>query len=160
MYLSQKSNIFGGFTHLNVLWKFFESFVVASQQVSLYWKTNDLISVEQVLRTSPISLRRHWASWRNWLWETTTLVWTSHRGGESTIVLLLCFSKDPWSNALVARNIGCPLSRKWSIINSAEQFHKPFGLQVFVPHHVSSVCSWSEDWPVSFRKSSCAHLNF
>ena len=81
--VSRESSCFAGFTRLHVLWKCFESLVVASQQVSLYrnvgrmWirqdrhrvrvdnltlhsyslrasqKTNDLGSAEPVLRTNP-----------------------------------------------------------------------------------------------------------
>ena len=107
-----------------------------SPQVSPNCKTNDLRSAEQVLRTNPILVRRHWADWRKWSCETTTLLSSNHCCSESIIfLLLLCFLKDPRSNALVARNIGCPLSLRWSIIISAELFHKPSGLWVCVPYH-------------------------
>ena len=35
--LSHKTSVFASLTHSNVFWKIFESFVVSTQQVSLYW---------------------------------------------------------------------------------------------------------------------------
>ena len=56
----------------------------------------------------------------------------------------------PRSNALVARKTGCPLDRRWSIIISADWFHKPFGL----------LGSWSEEYQCPFWESVCVSLSF
>ena len=64
-----------------------------SPRVSRCWKTDDLRLPKPVLHTNPRSLRRHWAGWRRWLCETTTLQSTTHRCGESVTSLLSWFSR-------------------------------------------------------------------
>ena len=54
---------------------------------------------------------------------------------------------SPLSKALVARNTGCPLSAKLSMMTSAVLFHSPCGLLTRVPYHF--LTTTSQKWPTS-----------
>ena len=54
-------------------------------------------------------------------------------------------STSPLSEALVARNTGCPLSAKLSTMTPAVLFHSPFGLLTWVPYHIFSQPSPGND---------------
>ena len=119
--LSHKLSIFASCTYSKILLHMFESFfdLATSLPVPEQWSkvdssrlTQHLVRFETPIRhsypprglwseicwassssTNPILLRRHWADWRKWLCETTTLLSSNHRGSESIIFLLLYFSK-------------------------------------------------------------------
>ena len=126
-----------------------------SRRISRCLGTIDQVSPESTRQTKSQHLR-----------DTELICWMNCaklRAQRSKFPRFSCTScpflfKDARSNALEARNTGCPLSLKLSTMTSAVVFRFPFRFVVVrsVPFFF---VSWSEKRPMSNQKSFCVVLD-
>ena len=108
----------------------------SAQQASLYFLNKQRFS-KPVRRTNPLLLRRHWADWREWLFEETHRLSRRHHRNVQTILLFFAFQISSFICTGPTEYWGVRFSLKL-IIYPATRSHSPFGLYVWVPYHFFS----------------------